>query len=327
LEFIVNVSPSIVCLQEFWVVDPDFSGLYKSALATAPTSTSTNDVDTKLQQFDSYKIESLKRTQRKNDGVAIAYKTADWKIVKRYDVPFDMPGQRVALALHLKRRSPFDHEHSEPEPEAGTATATASEAEAGAAVGVENDQTQTSSGNESNDRIASDELLVVTTHLTFPHHCYDRKLRQRQIIALVDKLDALILSDGLRNLPVVVAGDFNGDSQDPTFKHMVDHGYRSAFHLFHGRGPGVTHRNHNQDDVAVDFIFVRRHSLHLEKGTTQHNLRKVASAAVVEDLIHGSTVEPTKYCDSTWPTTDVYELSDHRPVTATLSLPCRKSSL
>lgn len=51
-----------------------------------------------------------------------------------------------------------------------------------------------------------------------------------------------------------MCGDFN-DSYDPVHSLVVDEGFASVFEHIHGREARITHCNHNNREVGVDFIF------------------------------------------------------------------------
>ena len=61
----------------------------------------------------------------------------------------------------------------------------------------------------------------------------------------------------LERVPVILAGDFNGDSADPVYRAIVGRGYHSSAKEARGREAGVTHLTHNGQSVGVDFIFFR----------------------------------------------------------------------
>lgn len=51
-----------------------------------------------------------------------------------------------------------------------------------------------------------------------------------------------------------MCGDFN-DSNDPVHRLVMDQGFASVFGRLHGREARITHVNHNNREVGVDFIF------------------------------------------------------------------------
>ena len=56
---------------------------------------------------------------------------------------------------------------------------------------------------------------------------------------------------------MLLAGDFNSPQEDPVYDYVQKSEFKSSYREFHGREPGVTHRDHNGRDMAVDYIFYR----------------------------------------------------------------------
>ena len=63
--------------------------------------------------------------------------------------------------------------------------------------------------------------------------------------------------NGIEDTPVLLAGDFNSPQEDPVYDYVQKSEFKSSYREFHGREPGVTHRDHNGRDMAVDYIFYR----------------------------------------------------------------------
>ena len=76
---------------------------------------------------------------------------------------------------------------------------------------------------------APSSFLVANTHLAFPHHCLDVKLRVQEAAKLVDWVDAYIAQHSLQGIPTFLAGDFNGHD-DATCRLLQSRGFRSSFH-------------------------------------------------------------------------------------------------
>lgn len=140
-------------------------------------------------------------------------------------------------------------------------------------------------------RIGSrDEFLVANTHLTFPHHEFDYKLRFDQIrnfSAFLGKVQ-----EGAPEARMILCGDFNCCSipaKDNVYRHLIGTGLRSTYYEMFGKEPGVTHLTHNNESHCVDFIFV----------DNKMNVRK-------------SFLCPSHLGDEKW--TPEFTLSDHRPL-------------
>ncbi len=101
-------------------------------------------------------------------------------------------------------------------------------------------------------------LAFAVTHL---HNGPDaREARLRQVEALLPWLDATPPHDGL-----IVVGDFNAGSREPTHARMREAGFRSAYEIANGAEPGVTWPSGLQapamdtdgDPDCLDYIWVR----------------------------------------------------------------------
>jgi endonuclease/exonuclease/phosphatase family metal-dependent hydrolase len=143
-------------------------------------------------------------------------------------------------------------------------------------------------------------------------------------------------------------------TEDSVYRAVVARSFRSAYASTHdGREPAVTHRTHRKECTPVDFIYVKNGSpTPEEKKQMAANMRGEAAAAAShaagvaarasEDATiaaaacasstppHShplpraypslrpiySTLLPTTLPDSTWPSAEEYNISDHRPLLA-----------
>lgn len=101
-------------------------------------------------------------------------------------------------------------------------------------------------------------LLFAVTHL---HHAVGAATeRLQQAEQLVAWLDTAPAHDAL-----IVVGDFNADPSEPTYAHLVDAGFRSAFATANGVEPPVTWPSGLQapamdtegDPACLDYVWVR----------------------------------------------------------------------
>lgn len=76
-----------------------------------------------------------------------------------------------------------------------------------------------------------------------------------------------------------MCGDFN-DSYDPVHSLVLDEGFASVFEHIHGREARITHCNHNNREVGVDFIFA-----------SQLGGRRRAQELLVEEKEGGGAVQ------------------------------------
>lgn len=103
------------------------------------------------------------------------------------------------------------------------------------------------------DRRRGGAFAVLCTHLTFPHNSYDMQCRLTQIQACLKAVDAHVPP----GMPVVVAGDLNGQSTDVVGEHLRRSGYVSAWDHLHGRPCEITHADHRGQFFASDHVWVR----------------------------------------------------------------------
>ena len=124
-------------------------------------------------------------------------------------------------------------------------------------------------------------VLLAVTHL---HHLpADAAERDRQTATLVDWL-----ADGPATDATIAMGDFNADPAEPTYRRMVDAGFRSASVEANGSEPAVTWpsglrapaMDTDGDARCIDYIWVR--------GRV-----RVAEAGLVFDRPHPD--DPTLY--------------------------------
>lgn len=104
-------------------------------------------------------------------------------------------------------------------------------------------------------------FLVVNSHLTFPHGDMYASLRLNEINRVLLAVRKYVARKELLNVPVLLCGDFN-DYNDPVYRLVTRHKFSSIFARLHGREARITHCNHNNREVSVDFIFGSR----LENG-------------------------------------------------------------
>ncbi|OWZ23572.1 hypothetical protein PHMEG_0001516 [Phytophthora megakarya] len=100
-------------------------------------------------------------------------------------------------------------------------------------------------------------FIVVNSHLTFPHNQMYASLRLNQIDQVLTAVRKYVARQELYDVPVLLCGDFN-DYNDPVYRLVTKHGFASMFAHLHGREARITHCNHNNREVGVDFIFGAR---------------------------------------------------------------------
>lgn len=104
------------------------------------------------------------------------------------------------------------------------------------------------------------ELVVVNTHLTFPHGKLLERLRLKQARAISRIVQHYAAAECGSGCDIVVLGDFNGEPSGRVCSHMRHAGYTSCLAKVWGaKAAPVTHRNHLGDSVFVDHVFLRRY--------------------------------------------------------------------
>ncbi|KAH3745362.1 Low temperature viability protein [Pelomyxa schiedti] len=162
--------------------------------------------------------------------------------------------------------------------------------------------------NDVGDRVAhfaklqlqnGEKVLVVNTHLTFPHNEYDKTiLRVAQINMILDRIDEETHKD-TSLLGVILAGDFNSHPGCCVYPLLHNKGWLSAYSACHGMEARVTHRNHRSAEVSADFIWL---------GYVKSNRIRPSDAYLF----------PRTSPDTTFPSD--FKLSDHRPVVCTFDV-------
>lgn len=165
--------------------------------------------------------------------------------------------------------------------------------------------------NDMNRRVAllvhlllpeEEEVIIMTTHLTYCSNYIDQYLRMSQIKKVKNEIESYQKKNNVEHVPVLLAGDFNGCPEDSVYSHVIESGFVSSFKTVHNREPGVTHRVYNGEEILVDYIFYKNSS---------------PSCLVPKQ----STVLPAEYSDEVWP--EEFTLSDHRMIMTDFGLETR----
>mmetsp|Transcript_17716 Transcript_17716/g.30508 ORF Transcript_17716/g.30508 Transcript_17716/m.30508 type:complete len:288 (+) Transcript_17716:1-864(+) len=145
-------------------------------------------------------------------------------------------------------------------------------------------------------------LIVMNTHLTFPHNRFDAFLRHKQVQNITSFVDSYIAKHSLDTACVLLAGDFNGRN-DNVCHHLVQNHYTSSHFEVHQADPPVTHLNHHNQQVCVDYIWFRR------------PLAQLGLVMRPSD----SCLLPRSLDPSQWPAS-CFSMSDHRPLSTVFTL-------
>lgn len=246
-----------------------------------------------------YNFHTLQRTGSKADGVAVLLRRGKFEVRSSHGLSLSSVGDRVALVMHLRIVRP----EGDPTVIGGV--------EGTAAVG-------------EGVTVEGEDLLLVNTHLAFPHHMLDRANQMSQILAVTNAVEGLVRDAGLPPMtPRVVVGDLNVEESDAVCRHLSENGFRSAFASLHREQRVVTHRNHRGEEVMVDHVFVKAPGFaDRRRGSTKS--RSVEVPGLVPHMHEDVVVEEAKLLPDdidgeAW--CPRFSLSDHRPLTVRLQFP------
>lgn len=161
-------------------------------------------------------------------------------------------------------------------------------------------------------------LVVGTTHFTFPHGDQQDYQRLRQSTKANLACCDFAMKHGLdpESAVLILAGDLNCESGpvgDEALDIFLGDNWRSAFAEANGKEAMATHRAHNQNHACADFILA--HGMARTVSAKLLPTTDADTATIPRPLIGGAegfAAPRTLY--------DWSQLSDHRPLVATLDL-------
>ncbi|CAI5467515.1 unnamed protein product [Closterium sp. Yama58-4] len=123
--------------------------------------------------------------------------------------------------------------------------------------------------NDCGDRVAQllrlrvhggGEMLLVNTHLLFPHNANSSLIRLREVYKVLEYLEQYRQRHHLPALPIVLCGDLNGTKAGRVYRFLRSQGFVSCYdtamqHPDHDTC-WVSHRNHHGALVGVDYIWL-----------------------------------------------------------------------
>lgn len=74
-------------------------------------------------------------------------------------------------------------------------------------------------------------ILVANTHLSFPHHAWDRMNQMQQMKKLINCIESFAERHSIKIATRIVLGDFNVESNSPVCDHLRESGYFSCFEV------------------------------------------------------------------------------------------------
>ncbi|CAN8310961.1 unnamed protein product [Cochlearia groenlandica] len=169
-----------------------------------------------------YTIFQLARTNSRGDGLLTAIHKDYFKLVNYRELLFNDFGDRVAQLIHVKSVFPFP-------------------------LNGEQDIQQ--------------EVLIVNTHLLFPHDSSLSIVRLHQVYKILEYLEAYLKENKLTHLPIILCGDWNGSKRGHVYKFLRSQGFISSYDVAHQYTDSdahrwVSHRNHRGNICGVDFIWL-----------------------------------------------------------------------
>ncbi|XP_058963537.2 uncharacterized protein [Pocillopora verrucosa] len=168
--------------------------------------------------------------------------------------------------------------------------------------------------NDMNRRVAllvhlllpnEQEIVLMTTHLTYCSNFIDQLLRMSQIKKVKNEIESYQQKNNVENIPVVLAGDFNGCPEDEVYGFVIENGFVSSYKTVHCREPRVTHRLYSGEEILVDYIFYR--------NPPQSQLVPIKSIVL-----------PAEFTDEEWP--KEFTLSDHRMIMTEFELETKQDN-
>ncbi|KAL8255453.1 hypothetical protein R6Q59_030520 [Mikania micrantha] len=163
----------------------------------------------------------LPRTNNRGDGLLTAVHKDYFRVIDHREFLFNDFGDRVAQLLHVQVIAPFA---------------------------------------QCRSKNICCEMLIVNTHLLFPHDSSMSLERLRQVYKILQSVDAYQKENNLDPLPVILCGDWNGSKRGHVYKFLRSQGFESSYDTAHHYTDAdahkwVSHRNHRGNICGVDFIW------------------------------------------------------------------------
>ncbi|KAF5731319.1 hypothetical protein HS088_TW19G00927 [Tripterygium wilfordii] len=169
-----------------------------------------------------YIIFKLGRTNNRGDGLLTAVHKDYFRVLNYRESLFNDCGDRVAQLLHVELLSPF-------------------------------------SQSRSND--IHQDILIVNTHLLFPHDSTLSLVRLHQVYKILQDVESYQKEYKLNPMPIILCGDWNGSKRGHVYKFLRSQGFISSYDTAHRYSDAdahkwVSHRNHRGNICGVDFIWL-----------------------------------------------------------------------
>ncbi|XP_057800750.1 uncharacterized calcium-binding protein At1g02270-like [Salvia miltiorrhiza] len=164
----------------------------------------------------------LARTNNRGDGLLTAVHKDYFRVINHRELLFNDFGDRVAQLLHVELNAPF---------------------------------------SQNLNSHVRQELLIVNTHLLFPHNSSMCLERLRQVYKILQYVESYQKENKLKPLPILLCGDWNGSKRGHIYKFLRSQGFVSSYDTAHQYTDAdahkwVSHRNHRGNICGVDFIWL-----------------------------------------------------------------------
>ncbi|KAH9610935.1 hypothetical protein KSS87_015852, partial [Heliosperma pusillum] len=158
----------------------------------------------------------LARTNNRGDGLLTAVHKDYFRIINHRDLKLNDFGDRVAQLLHAELLNPF----------------------------------------QSRSNNVKQEILIVNTHLLFPHDSSLCLVRLHQVYEILQNVEAYQKEHKLGPVPILLCG-----KRGHVYKFLRSQGFLSSYDTAHQYADAdahkwVSHRNHRGNICGVDFIWL-----------------------------------------------------------------------
>lgn len=169
-----------------------------------------------------YIVFKLGRTNNRGDGLLTAVHEDYFRVISHQELHFNDFGDRVAQLLHVELILP---------------------------------------SSPCRNINARKEILIVNTHLLFPHDSSLCLERLRQVYKILQYVESYQKENMLSPLPIMLCGDWNGSKRGHVYKFLRSQGFVSSYDTAHQYTDAdahkwVSHRNHRGNICGVDFIWL-----------------------------------------------------------------------
>ncbi|KAB1205245.1 hypothetical protein CJ030_MR7G012119 [Morella rubra] len=169
-----------------------------------------------------YVLFKLGRTNNRGDGLLTAVRKDYFRVLNYREFLFNDCGDRVAQLLHVELSAPF---------------------------------------SQSRNSDVRQEILIVNTHLLFPHDSSLSLVRLHQVYKILQDVESYQKENKLNPMPILLCGDWNGSKRGHIYKFLRSQGFVSSYDTAHQYTDAdahkwVSHLNHRGNICGVDFIWL-----------------------------------------------------------------------